>query len=70
MKHNTTKFEPFYLTYRRKAILSIDCNNIITKEDDEVNILLERTQQLVIQLKRDRFKAKENVTKSQQQQEQ
>jgi len=47
MKHNTTKFEPFYLTYGRKATLPIDCNNIITKEDDEVNILLERTQQLI-----------------------
>ena len=46
--------------------LPINCNNIITKEEDEVNILLERTQQLVTQLKRDRFKAKENVTKSQQ----
>ena len=29
MKHNTTKFEPFYLTYGRKATLPIDCNNII-----------------------------------------
>ena len=70
MQHNTTKFEPFYLTYRRKATLPIDCDNTTTKEEDKINILLERTHQLITQLKRDRFKAKENVTKSQQQQEQ
>ena len=47
MQHNTTKFELFYLTYGRKVILLIDCDDITTKEEDKVNILLERTCKLI-----------------------
>jgi uncharacterized protein YihD (DUF1040 family) len=57
----STKVEPFYITYGRKAVLPID------KEEKKITVI-ERLQEIVEQMPKIRWKANEEIKKSQQKQ--
>jgi len=67
MKHNTTKHEPFFLTYGRSAILPIEFQlpTYPVEEESEDNLLLRRLFTLISKLPQALTKAKRLIQKSQ-----
>ena len=71
-RHNTTRHEPFYLTYGREAILPIEfqvqTQSIQIKETNDKDDLLNRVRQITGRMDHDINQAQSNIEKSQRKQ--
>src|ERR1044072_1650263 len=69
MRQGTTRHEPFYLTYRREAIMPIEFQvstlNVKAEHTNESDSLLRRIYQIIGPLQDDRRSAQENIRRSQ-----